>query len=69
MALEVFWLAFAEQKLEAIFEFQKAKVNHKFAQKLIKKIVDATIHLRKYPELGQIELNLSHRKKIQIYYS
>jgi plasmid stabilization system protein ParE len=63
MALEVFWLEFAESKLETIFKFYKDRVNVPFAQKLVNDIVDATIKLQKHPELGQIELNLEHRKE------
>jgi plasmid stabilization system protein ParE len=63
MALEVFWLEFAESKLETIFKFYKDRVNVAFSQKLVNDIVDATIKLQKHPELGQIELNLEHRKE------
>jgi plasmid stabilization system protein ParE len=63
MALEVFWLEFAESKLETIFKFYKDRVNVPFAQKLVNDIVDATSNLQKHPELGQIELNLVHRKE------
>jgi plasmid stabilization system protein ParE len=63
MALEIFWLEFAESKLEAIFQFYKDRVNVAFSQKLVNDIVDATIKLQKHPELGQIELNLEHRKE------
>lgn len=61
MGLDIFWVKFAENKLEAIYDYYSFKVNLSFAKKLVNEIVDATINLKEHPEIGQKELNLFHR--------
>lgn len=63
MELEVYWLELAENKLEDIYCYYSVKANERVAKKLINGIVDSTISLEKQPEIGQIEINLTHRKQ------
>lgn len=63
MELKVFWLEFAENKLEDIYAFYSVKAGKRIAKKLINGIVDATIGIEKHPESGQIEINLQHREQ------
>lgn len=63
MELEVYWLTFAENKLEDIFGYYLVKANKKVAQKLVDGIVETTIGIEKQPEIGQIEISLKHRKE------
>lgn len=63
MELEVYWLEFAESKLEDIYSYYSVKASKRTAQKLINGIVDATIGIEKQPEIGQIEVNLKHRSQ------
>ncbi|MDO6759626.1 type II toxin-antitoxin system RelE/ParE family toxin [Tamlana sp. 2_MG-2023] len=63
MGLEVYWLELAENKLEDIFGYHLVKANKKVAEKLVHGIVDTTIGIENQPEIGQIEINLNHRKQ------
>lgn len=63
MALEVYWLELAENKLEDIYGYYSIKASKTVAEKLIHGIVDATIGIEKQPEIGQVELDLKHRKQ------
>ncbi|MGB5983189.1 MAG: type II toxin-antitoxin system RelE/ParE family toxin [Nonlabens sp.] len=62
MELKVFWLQFAQDKLEDIYDYYKLKAGKKTANKIVNGIVKATVALTKQPEIGQVELSLSHRK-------
>ena len=63
MGLEVYWLQFAEDKLDDIYNYYTLKASKRTASKLINGIVDTTIDLGKQPEIGQIELALADKKK------
>lgn len=55
MELEVYWTQLAEDKLDDIFGYYKLKAGHQIAQKLVNGIVDTTIDLVKYTQVGQKE--------------
>ncbi len=61
MGLVVYWTRFAEDKLDDIFDYYKAKASLRIAQKLVTGIVDKTIGLDKTPYAGQKEDLLSNR--------
>lgn len=63
MELEVYWLDFAKNKLEVIYEYFSIKANKNIDRRLIIGIVNTTIGNQNHPEIGQIELNLKHREK------
>ncbi|MGB0880876.1 MAG: type II toxin-antitoxin system RelE/ParE family toxin [Polaribacter sp.] len=62
MELKIFWLQFAEDKLDDIYRYYQIKTGKQIAKKLINGIVKTTVDLGKQPEIGQIEISLSHRK-------
>jgi len=62
MRLAVCWLQLAEDKLDDIYSYYKLKAGKRIAQKLINGIVDATVHLKNHPKMGQVEYSLSKRK-------
>lgn len=63
MALDVYWLQFASDKLDDIYRYYSEKAGKRIAQKLINGIIDSTIDLGKQPKVGQIELSLSAREQ------
>ncbi|MEH6659277.1 type II toxin-antitoxin system RelE/ParE family toxin [Leeuwenhoekiella marinoflava] len=63
MGLEIYWLALAENKLEDIFGYYAVKANQKIAANLVNGIIDTTIGIGDQPEIGPIEINLTHRKQ------
>lgn len=63
MELEVYWLEFAENKLEDIYGYYSIKASKRVAENLINGIVDATIGIEKQPEIGQIEIKLKQKKQ------
>lgn len=62
MELKVFWLQFAEDKLDDIYGYHRTKAGKRIAQKIVNEILDTTVVLGKQPEIGQVEINLMHRK-------
>jgi len=62
MELTVFWLQFAEDKLNDIYNYYQFKAGKQTAKKIINGIVNTTVGLGKQPEMGQVETSLSHRK-------
>ncbi len=64
MELEVYWLQFAEDKLDDSYRYYKLKAGKQTAHKLINGIVDATVDLNKQPEIGQIEFGLADRNQV-----
>ncbi len=62
MELRVFWLQLAEDKLDDIYRYYKIKAGKRTAKKIVIGIVDQTVGLAKQPEMGQVEIGLSHRK-------
>lgn len=63
MGLKVYWLQFAEDKLNDIYSYYKVKAGKEVALKLVTGIVDSTIDLEKQPEVGQVEKSLKGRKQ------
>ena len=63
MELEVYWLEFAENKLQDIYNYYLFKANRKVAEKIVNGIVDTTIGVGKHPNMGQKEFNLKNRKE------
>jgi plasmid stabilization system protein ParE len=63
MELEIYWLELAENKLKNIYDYYSIKANKRVARKLVNGIVDMTIGIEKFPEIGQIEIGLEHRKQ------
>jgi len=63
MKLEVYWLQFAEEKLDDIYNYYKTKAGKNIAQKLVDGIIDTTINLESQPEIGQVESNLLNKKQ------
>jgi len=61
--LEVFWLEFAESKLEDIYSYYSIKASEAIAKKLIIGIIETTIGIENHPEIGQIEKNLINRRQ------
>ena len=62
MELDVFWLQLAEDKLDDIYSYYKITAGKRTAKKIVNGITDTTIGLGKQPEIGQIEISLTHRK-------
>ena len=63
MALDVYWLRRAEDKLEDIYYYYSLKAGEQIAQNLVNGIVDKTISIRNHPKIGQVELGLNHREE------
>lgn len=63
MELVVYWLEFAENKLEDIYSYYSVKASEKIALKLVNDIVDKTIGLEKHPKKGAVELSLIYREQ------
>ena len=61
MGLEIYWLEFAESKLNDIYDYYSEKANKKVAKKLILGIVNSTIKISNHPDVGPLEKSLSHR--------
>lgn len=62
MELRVFWLQFAEDKLQDIYLYYRIKAGKKTAEKIVNGIANKTVGLAQMPRMGQIENNLTHRK-------
>jgi toxin ParE1/3/4 len=67
MELIVLWTDTAKFQLEDIYNYHVEKASHRVARKLVKSIVDRTIHLDKNPKMGSLEPLLS-KKKIEYRY-
>lgn len=63
MGLEVYWLQLVEDKLEDIYGYYCEKAGKQIAIGLINGIVNTTIGIESQPEIGQIEVELDHRKE------
>ena len=61
MELVVYWIRFAESKLDDIYEYYELKASAKIAKGIIIGIIDKTILLKKSPLVGQKEELLSDR--------
>tara|TARA_B110000093_G_scaffold176782_1_gene212741 strand:+ start:818 stop:1060 length:243 start_codon:yes stop_codon:yes gene_type:complete len=63
MELDVYWLEFAENKLEDIFGYYSIKASKKTALKIVDGIINKTFGIEKQPKIGAIESSLKHRKE------
>lgn len=57
--MKIIWSDFASQMLKEIFVYHKENVSHLVAKSIRNSIFQTTAKLKDYPQLGQIELNLS----------
>src|SRR5699024_3697452 len=55
---KITWTDFATRSLKQIFNHYVENANRKVAHKTRKQILESTRHLKKYPEIGQVEPNL-----------
>ncbi len=67
MDLKILWTETARNQLENIFDYYKANVSPKTAKKIIGKIINTTLILKKTPFIGQKEELLITRKKKHHY--
>ena len=56
--MKITWTEFATRSLKYIFDYYVENANRKIAHKIRKQILKSTRHLKKFPEIGQIEPNL-----------
>src|SRR5690625_5109307 len=56
--MKITWTEFATRSLKHIFDYYVENANRKTAHKIRKQILKSTRHLKKLPEIGQIESNL-----------
>jgi len=61
MALTVYWIQFAEDRLEDIYTYYKFRAGVRIAEALVNGIIDGTVDLNKNPLSGQREEDLSER--------
>lgn len=61
MALEVYWLDRAVDRLHDIYSYYALKAGERVAQKIVVGIIDATLILRVQPKMGQLEEALEDR--------
>jgi plasmid stabilization system protein ParE len=61
IVFKVFWTDFAIYQLKDIFDYHLIKANPDIAQRLIQKIIDATIILENNPKAGRKEELLKDR--------
>lgn len=61
MGLNIFWTEHAKSELNRIYIFYKDNSSLRVANNETKKIVKATIRLKKQPEIGQVEELLKSR--------
>ena len=59
MELKIFWTDFAKNELQDIFNYYKEKVDLRVARNIVIGIAQATIKLKKHPEIGKVEELLS----------
>ena len=55
MVMTVFWTDTALESLEIIFDFYSLQANKNVAKKIIKQLVESTLHLKTNPKSGQKE--------------
>ena len=55
MELIIHWTDFAKTELKNIFDYHNTKVNVNIARQIVKKIVESTNELSKFPEIGALE--------------
>jgi plasmid stabilization system protein ParE len=61
IAFKILWTDFAINQLKDIFDYHLVKASPNIAQKLVQKIIDATIILEKNPKDGRKEDLLASR--------
>ena len=63
IAFKILWTDFAINQLKDIFDYHLVKASPNIAQKLVQKIIDATIILEKNPKAGRKEDLLANRPR------
>ena len=63
MELKIFWTEFAKNELQKIFKYYKENASLRIAKNETRKIVKATLRLKKQPEIGQVEPLLKNRNQ------
>jgi addiction module RelE/StbE family toxin len=61
IAFKILWTDFAINQLKDIFDYHLVKASSNIAQRLVQKIIDATIILEKNPKAGRKEDLLANR--------
>jgi plasmid stabilization system protein ParE len=61
IAFKILWTDFAINQLKDIFDYHLVKASPNIAQRLVQKIIDATIILEKNPKAGRKEDLLANR--------
>ena len=61
IAFKILWTDFAINQLKDIFDYHLVKASPNIAQRLVQKIIDATIILEKNPKAGKKEDLLANR--------
>ncbi len=61
MAVEIYWLDMAVDRLHDIYSYYALKAGERIAKKLVNGIVDATLLLGDQPKVGQLEETLEDR--------
>lgn len=62
MEVTPFWTEFAIKELDKIFNYYSTKTSKKVARKIVKDIVQETLLLPKFPEMGSNEEFLAEKK-------
>jgi plasmid stabilization system protein ParE len=55
MGLIIHWTDFSKAELKNIFDYHNEKVNAAIARQIVKRIVESTKKLSKFPEIGALE--------------
>jgi plasmid stabilization system protein ParE len=61
IAFKILWTDFAINQLKDIFDYHLVKASSNIAQRIVQKIIDATIILEKNPKAGRKEDLLANR--------
>jgi len=59
----VYWLEFAENKLDDIYGYYSEKAGQRIATEIVIGIIDATLTLQVQPKIGQVEHLLQQREE------
>jgi plasmid stabilization system protein ParE len=65
--MKIIWSDFASKMLREVVVYYKENVNPAIAKKIRNDIFKATIQLEKYPQMGQVELNLIRQNEEHRY--
>lgn len=67
--MKITWTEFATRSLKRIFDYYAENANRKVAHKIRKQILKSTHHLKKFPEIGQIEPNIEKLYQMDLFFS